>query len=326
MRSRSILSLLLLALVPLALAGVVRAQEFPSRPIKMVVPFPPGGGADATARQFAQRMGDALGQPVVVENKAGANGSIGTGSVAKAAADGYTLLYTDRGALGINPSLYKNLPYDPAKDFAYVGIAVWSPYVLVASPQAPFADFAGFVAFAKKAPCKINYASFGIGSMAQMGMESLNTRFGICTTHVPYKGGGPALMATLAHEVDVTIATIGPALGAIHERRLTGLAVGAENRSPLLPDVPSIVQVGGAADTIPQTFFGFALPEGTPPAIVNKFSTTIQRILSSPDMKEWLAAAGFEPAEVSPEGMQRTVVTDIAQFAALAKKLGIRRE
>lgn len=302
------------------------AQVYPDRPVKLVVPFPPGGGADSTARMIGKRLADVLGQPVVVENRPGANGVVGTDAVAKAAPDGYTILMTDRGALGINPSLYSKLPYDPKKDFAYVGIAVWSPYVLVANPKAPVKDFAELVAYAKKQPCKLNYASFGVGSMAQMGMESLNAAFGMCTTHVPYKGGGPALQATMAHETDVTIATIGPALGAIREGRLKALAVGAAQRSPLLPDTPSIVEAGGTPDVIPKTYFGYAVPAGTPPAIVAKLSSAIRDIVNSGEVKDWLVAGGFEPADDSSEGMQRTVNGDIAQFAALATKVGIKPE
>ncbi len=312
-----------LALLPALPAA---AQDYPSKPIRLIVPFPPGGGADSTARTIGKRLGEALGQPVVVENRPGANGVVGTDAVAKAAPDGYTILMTDRGALGINPSLYSKLPYDPRKDFAYIGIAVWSPYVLVANPKVPVNDFAEFVALARKQPCKLNYASFGVGSMAQMGMESLNAGFDMCTTHVPYKGGGPALQATMAHEVDVTLATIGPALGAIRDGRLKALAVGAEQRTPLLPDTPSIVQAGGRPDVIPKTYFGYATPAGTPPAIVAKLSAAIHGIVNSGEVKEWLVAGGFEPADVSPEGMQRTVNDDIAQFAALANKVGIRPE
>lgn len=316
-----------LAATSLAMAGPSAwAQSYPDKPIRLIVPFPPGGSIDVVARLLGKKLSDALGQTVVVDNRAGANGSIGSDMVAKAPADGYTLLLADRGAFGINPSLYKKLPYDPLKDFDYVGIAVWAPYVLVAHAAVPVKDVPELVALARKDRCKLNYASFGIGSMAQMGMEAFNAQYGVCMTHVPYKGGGPAVAAALSGEVDVTIATIGPALPHIRQGKLTALAVGSATRSALLPQTPAITEVGGSADTMPRTYFGFALPAGSPPAVRKRLSDALQRIVAMPEVKDQLAQSGLETAEVSSEQMARTVQTDVPFFARLAAQIGIKPE
>ena len=196
-----------LAFVAVAFAAPAIAQSgaYPNRPIKMIVPFPPGGGADLTARVVAQKMSESMGQPVVVENKPGANGSIGTEAVAKSTPDGYTLLLVDRGALGINPHIYAKLPYDPLKDLSFVGIATEGPYVLVVNPSLNVKTLAELVALAKAKPGTLNYASFGIGSLPQLNLEALNRRMGIDLVHVPYKGAGPAAQAVVAGEVGVTL-------------------------------------------------------------------------------------------------------------------------
>jgi tripartite-type tricarboxylate transporter receptor subunit TctC len=311
------------------LSGLVQpahAADFPTRPIRVILPFPAGGGADATARLVAQKLSEALKQPVVIDNRPGANGLIGTDAVAKAAPDGYTMLFTDRGALGINPSLYKTLPYDPTRDFEYVGIVAWGPYVLVAHPSVPVKTFAELVDYAKKNPGKLNYASFGIGSMPQMGMESLNSRYGMNIRHVPYKGGAPATTATLAGEVDVTLATLGNITGSLKEGRLKALVIGSSERSPLLPQVPTIVEAGGNEDTIPGTYFGFALPAHTPKAIVTQLSTEIRRIVAMPDVVERLVSSGFQSGKATPEDMAAIVRRDVVQFARLSAAIGIKPE
>ncbi len=314
------------ALIALALTSVASADDYPSKAIRLVVPFPAGGGIDATARMIAQSLGEGLKQSVVIDNRPGANGMIGTDIVAKAPPDGYTLLLVDRGALGINPSLYKKLPYDANKDFDYLGIAVWSPYVLIANPKVPAATFPELVQYAKKNPGKVNYASFGNGSMPQFGMESLNSQFGISTTHVPYKGGAPAMTATLAGEVDVTLSSLGLVLGGIRDGRLKGLVIGAAKRSPLLPQVAAITEVGGSENTVPSTYFGFAFPAGTPKAISQRLITEIRRVLAMPDVIDRMTRGGFEAGKMSPEDMVATVRQDVVNFGKQAASLGIQPE
>ena len=321
------LSALLTAVVG-AMPGTSRAADadYPSRPIRVVVPFPAGAGADSNARLIGQKMAELLKQPVIVDNRPGANGMIGTEAVAKAAPDGYTMLFTDRGALGINPSLYKKLPYDPNKDFDYVGIAVWGPYILVANPKTPYTTLAGLSDFAKKNPGKINYASFGNGSMTQIGTEMLSSALGIQMTHVPYKGGAPALTAAMAGEVDIALITIGPALGGLKEGRVKPLFVGTTTRLSILPDVPTAREAGVDPEAIPKTYFGFALPAGTPPAIVKTLSEAARKAVSTPDVSARLINAGFEPATVSPQEMKAVVGRDVADFHKITTRLGIQPE
>jgi tripartite-type tricarboxylate transporter receptor subunit TctC len=326
--TRHMLALALAAACAILPAGHAAAQAdtFPTKPIRLIVPFPPGGGADLTARSLAQKMGDAMGQPIVVENRPGANGALGTEVVARAAPDGYTILLTDRGALGVNPSLYSKLPYDPLKDFSYIGIANDGPYVLVVNPALGVNTLAELTALAKSKPGSLNYASFGIGSMPQLNIEALNRRLGIDLVHVPYKGAGPAAQAVVANEVGVTIASVPAVQGFIKDGRLKAIAVGSDKRFALLPDVPTMAEAGGGADTLIPTFFAFAAPAGTPPVIVNKLNAELRRALADPAMAEKFIAAGLVPNGSTPEQMTAIVKADVPRFNALVKAIGIKPE
>ncbi len=317
------------ALALLLPAGTVMAQAagaYPNHAIRLIVPFPSGGGADLTARTVAQKMSESMGQPIVVDNRPGANGVVGTDLVAKAAPDGYTLLLVDRGALGINPSLYAKLQYDPLRDFAFIGIATEGPYVLVVNPAVPAKTLAELVALAKAKPGSLNYASFGIGSMAQLNLEALNRRFGIDLAHVPYKGAGPAVAAVVAGEVGVTVASVPGVLGFIRDGRVRALAVGADRRLSLLPDVPTTAEAGGGADLLIPTFFALAAPAGTPAPIVAKLNAELKRAVTAPDVAERFVAAGLVPTGGTPEAMAATVREDVARFGALVKSIGIKPE
>jgi len=308
------------------LPALAQSDTYPVRAIKLIVPFPPGGGADLTARVLGQKMGESMGQPVVVENKPGANGSLGTDAVAKAAPDGYTILLTDRGALGVNPSLYVKLPYDPVKDFSDIGIATDGPYVLVVNPSLNVKSLAELTALAKAKPGALNYASFGIGSMPQLNIEALNRRLGIDLVHIPYKGAGPAAQAVVAGEVGVTIGSVPAVQGFVKDGRLRALAVGADKRLALLPDVPTLAEAGGGTDTLIPTFFALAAPAGTPPPIIAKLNAELKKALADPSVSDKLAAAGLLPNGGSPEAMAATVTQDIARVGALAKAIGIKPE
>jgi tripartite-type tricarboxylate transporter receptor subunit TctC len=308
-------------------SAVAGAQDaFPSRPIRLVVAFPPGGGADLTARTVGQKMGDTLGQPVVIENKPGANGLVGCDAVAKSAPDGYTLLEADRGAFSVNPSLYKKLPYDPTKDFAYIGIVTRAPYVLVIDSRLPAKTLAEFVALAKSKPGALNYASYGIASMAQLNIEALKARQGINLTHVPYKGAGPAVQAVVAGESSLTIASPPGVLGFVRDGRLRALAIDAKDRSPLLPDVPTLAEAGGTADTLVPVYFAFALPAGTPPAVVARLHDSMRAALASKDVSERLGAAGLEPVGGTGAELLELVKRDIPRFRKIIQDVGIQPE
>ena len=318
-------ALALAAIAPITPAHA-QADTFPNRPIKLIVPFPPGGGADLTARTLAQKMGESMGQPIVVDNRPGANGSLGTDAVAKSAPDGYTILLTDRGALGVNPALYSKLPYDPLKDFSYIGIANDGPYVLVVNPSLNVKTLAELTALAKAKPGALNYASFGVGSMPQLNIEAMNRKLGIDLVHVPYKGAGPASQAVVANEVGVTISSVPAVQGFIKDGRLKAIAVGSDKRFALLPDVPTMAEVGGGADTLIPTFFAFAAPAGTPPAIVNRLNAEMRKAIADPAIAEKFIAAGLVPNGSTPEQMTAIVRNDVPHFAALVKAIGIKPE
>lgn len=300
------------------------AQEgYPSRPIRMIVAYPPGAGVDLMARAASQKLTESLGQPVPVENRPGANGLIGAQAVANAPPDGYTLLVIDRGALTINPSLYKALPYDPLKDFAYIGVSAELQYVIAANAALPVSNFREFVALAKSQPGKMNYASFGTGSIVQLNFEQMNSHLGIKLTHVPYKGAAQTATAAINGEVQVMMSSLAGVAGFIRDGRLRALAVGRQTRSPMLPDVPTVAEVGGGTDTVVPTYFTFVAPAGTPHAIITKLNSELARILTAPDMVEHLAKGGLEPQTATPDAFTEGVKRDIARFGALVKKLDI---
>jgi len=314
-------------LLLLLFSTLCAAQDaYPSRPIRLIVSFTPGGGADLTARAVGQKMGELLRQPLVVENRPGANGLIGGAAVASAAPDGYTMLLTDRGALGVNPSLYRTMPYDPARDFDFVGIVTVAPYVLVSDPRLPAKTLAELVALAKASPGRINYASFGIASMAQLNLEALKARLGISLTHVPYKGAGPAVQGVVAGDAGVTIASPAAVLGFVRDGRLRALAIGARQRSPLLPEVPTLAEAGGGEDTLASTYFAFALPAGTPRAVVDRLHQEMKRALAMPDLAERLGAAGLEGTGGTGEELAALVRQDIPRFRKLVQDIGIQPE
>jgi len=316
-----------LALATTLVAGTTIGQAaYPDKPIKLVVAVAPGGASDLTGRTLAQKMGELLGQPVVVENKPGANGAIGADTVAKAAPDGYTILLTDRGSLTVNPALYAKLSYDPLKDFSYIGIATDGPYVLVANPKLNVTTLAELVALAKAKPGTLYYSSFGIGSMAQLNLEALNQKMGIDLTHVPYKGASPAAQAVVAGEVGVTIAAVPAVQGFIKDGRLRALAVGSEKRFSVLPDVPTMTEAGASNDILLPTYFALLAPPKTSPAIIAKLNDAMKTALADPVVAERLAAAGLVSVGSTPEAMAASIKQDLPRFSALVKSIGIKPE
>ncbi len=316
-----------MALAATLVPATAAAQAaYPEKPIKLVVPFAPGGASDLTGRTLAQKMGDSMGQPIVVDNKPGANGAIGTDLVAKAVPDGYTILLTDRGSLTVNPALYAKLPYDPVKDFSYIGIATDGPYVLVVNPKLNVNSLAEFVALAKAKPGTLNYASFGVGSMAQLNLEALNQKMGINLTHVPYKGASPAAQAVVAGEVDVTIAAVPAVQGFIKDGRLRALAVGSDKRFSVLPDVPTMTEAGAPSDILLPTYFALLAPPNTPPGVIAKLNEGMKKALADPAVAERLAGAGLVPVGSTPEAMAASIKQDLPRFSALVKSIGIKPE
>ena len=317
---------LLFWLLVLSGTAALAQEPYPSRPVRLIVSFTPGGGADLTARTVAQKMSETLRQPFVVENRPGANGLVGAGAVASAAPDGYTLLLTDRGALGINPSLYKKLPYDPTRDFAYVGIVTVASYVLVSDPRLPVRTLAELVQLAKAQPGKINYASFGIASMAHLNIESMKARLGIDLVHVPYKGAAPAVQGVVAGEAGISISSPAAVLGFVRDGRLRALAIGARSRSALLPDVPTLAEAGTDEDLLASTYFAFGLAAGTPRAVVDLLHQEMKRTLALPEVASRLNAAGLEPTGGTGEELLQLVNRDIPRFRRTIQAVGIQPE
>jgi tripartite-type tricarboxylate transporter receptor subunit TctC len=315
----------LLALIALV-ATTALAQTYPAKPIRLVVPFSPGGASDLTARTVAQKMSEQMGQTIVVDNKPGANGVLGMDLVAKAPPDGYTLLLTDRGSLTVNPWLYQKLPFDVQKDFAFIGIITDGPYVLVANPKLGVSTVKELVALSKSKPGTVNYASYGIGSMAQLNLEAFNQKMGTDMLHVPYKGASPAAQAAVSGEVGVTISTVPAVQGFIKEGRLRALAVGADKRFPTLPDVPTMQEAGASNDILVPTYFALLAPAGTPPAIVQRLNAEMKKAVADPQVAERLAGAGLLPIGGSPEAMAASVKSDLPRFQALVKSIGIKPE
>jgi tripartite-type tricarboxylate transporter receptor subunit TctC len=299
---------------------------FPSRPLRLVVSFPPGGGADLTARVVGEKMSGLLGQPVVVENKPGANGLVGSDAVAKSPPDGYTVLETDRAALGVNPSLYKNIPYDPLRDFEYVGIVTSAPYVLVIDPRLPAKTLAEYVQLAKAKPGALNYGSYGVASMAHLNIEALKAKMGMNVVHVPYKGAGPAVQAVASGESSLTITSPAAVLGFVREGRLRALAIDAKTRSPLLPDVPTLAEAGGEEDTLLATYFAFAAPAKTPRAVVDRLHDAMKSALAAPDVADRLNKAGLEPTGGTGAELAQLVARDIPRFRQIIQRVGIQPE
>jgi tripartite-type tricarboxylate transporter receptor subunit TctC len=308
-----------------AISGKAFAQSsgtYPNRTIQIVVPYPPGGAVDLTARLIADKLRMQLGQTVVVENRAGANGLVGTNAVARAEADGYTLLVAPREVFGINPVLQPQQAHDWQKDLAYVGIIATGPYVLVVNPDLGVAGLKELVAFAKLR--ELNYASFGNGSMAHLNIEAFCRVFGLKMNHVPYRGAPPAVMAVATGEVALTIATPPAALSLMHEGRVKAVVVGGTSRLKQLPDIPSMGELGVANDPLIPNYFGMAAPAKTPPAVIETLNAAIAHAAALPDVVEKFEASGLVAAPSSPTAMAESVAKDIARFGPLITDLGIK--
>jgi tripartite-type tricarboxylate transporter receptor subunit TctC len=301
------------------------AATYPERTIRLVVPYAPGGSSDFTGRLIAQKMSEGLKQPIIVDNRPGANGTIGADAVAKAAPDGYTLLLAPR-EMGINPSIYAKLPYETLKNFAWIGMATEGHFVLVVNPTVPAKTLAEFIALAKSKPGSLAYGSIGQGSVSHLNMEALKQQQAIDLLHVPYKGAGPALTATVSGEVAATIAAVPGAIGFIRDGRLRALAVGSQVRLPQLPDVPTSGEAGGGAETFLPTFFGLAAPAGTPAPIIAKLNAELNRVVQLPEIVEKLNASGMMAVRTTPEAFGQVIAKDVERFGALVKSIGIQPE
>jgi tripartite-type tricarboxylate transporter receptor subunit TctC len=303
------------------LSALAQAQNFPSRPIRFVVPIAPGGGADLVARVIAERLSRNLGQQVVVENRAGGGTVIGTESVARSAADGYTWLLGTATSHAINASLLKKLPYDPVKDFAPIALVAVLPQIIVIHPALPATSLKDFIALAKKRPGEILFGSPGNGSNNQLGAEMLNIVTGIKTLHVPYKGAGPAITDLLAGHLQYMFTTVPPALPQVKAGRLRALAVASAKRSTLLPDLPTTAEQG-ARGVEAASWNGILLPAGAPREIITRLHAEIGAVMKQPEVIERLAGAGVEPAMMTPEEFAAYIESETARYAKVVKASG----
>ncbi len=312
-------------LAALLFAANAFAQAYPSRPVKVIVPWPPGQATDIAARMMAQRLQDTLGQPFVVDNRPGAGGSLGTEIAAKSPNDGYTLLAASSGPMSIMPSLQK-LPYDPLKDFTVVGLLTRNPYALVVTPSFPAANAKEFIALLKANPDKYTFASSGTGATAHLFAELFNTTAGIKARHIPYKGSAPAMTDVINGQVNYTIETLASVIGHIRSGRVRALGVSTAKRAGAMPELPTLQEAAGLADFDVAAWIGYAAPAGTPQEVVTRLSGEILKAMQAPDFREKMLNAGLEPSSLALEELPAFVKREQERYAAVIKSANIKVE
>jgi tripartite-type tricarboxylate transporter receptor subunit TctC len=311
------------ACLVLAGTGLAAAQNYPTRPVRLIIPFPPGGSNDVVGRLIAIKLGDRLGKQVVVDNRGGAGGVIGTEAVAKAPPDGYTLLVVSM-AHAVNPWLYK-LNYDPIKDFAPVGLLAKGANVLVVTPSLPVHSVAELIALAKKQPGDLQYASAGIGSFQHLGSELFKLMAGVDMLHVPFKGGGPALVDVVGGHTKVMFSSMVQTVPQIHSGKLRALGTGGLQRSAVLADVPTIAEAGVPGYEA-VNWWGIVAPVGTPQGIVDKLNTEILAVQNAPEVQKQFALEGGEPVPMKPDVFGAYMVSEMNKWEKVVKQGGIKAE
>lgn len=315
---------LVLALLGLATTSV-QAQNYPNKPIRLIVPFPPGGGNDVIARLIAQKLSDRFGQQVVVDNKAGANGIVGLQALMQSPADGYTLAVAAAGPMAVNPSLYDKLPYDPTKDFSPITNLVNYPLLLVVHPSVPVKTTLDLVNLAKAKPQQLFFASPGSGNSGHLAGELFNTMAHVQTVHVPYKGQGPALSDLLTGQVQMLYSSIPSVLPQVRSGQLNALAVGSAKRLPSLPDIPTIAE-SGVPGYEAYSWVGIVAPAKTPKAIVTRLNQEIVDILKQKDVAEKLNQQGALPVGDTPEQFAAYIKTEIDKWGAVVRAANIKAD
>jgi tripartite-type tricarboxylate transporter receptor subunit TctC len=301
------------------------AQTYPTKPIRVIVPFAAGGGTDILVRSLSQKLSENLGQQLLIDNRGGAGGAIGAELAAKAAPDGYTIMATTSGVVVVNPSLYKKLAYDPLKDFAPIAIIASLPNMLVVHPSLPVKNVKELIALAKARPNELTYASGGTGTSNHLAGELLNYLAGVKVTHVPYKGGGPAVLAVMAGEVTMLFATMPSAMQQVKDKRLKGLAVTSRKRSSSGPELPTMIEAG-VKDFEVSIWIGAMAPRGTPEAAIARLNNEIGRALQAPDVASKLRSEGYEPVGSTPDEMAASIKTETATWAKVIKAAGIKAD
>ena len=316
---------LLLALwsMPFIYAGTVAAQSYPNRPIRLVIPWPTGGATDVTLRIWAPRLGENLGQQIVIDNRPGAGSIIGLDMVAKSPPNGYTLGVANI-AFGANPFLIGKMPFDTEKDFAPISLVASLPQIIAAHPPLPVKNLQELIALAKTYPGKLNYASVGSGSPSHIAGELLKLKAGIDLVHIPYKGGGPAVADTLAGQVQFLIVSIPAAMAHVKSGRLRPIAVTTLKRSPAAPEIPTVAESAGIPDYEVDSWYAMFAPAKTPPAIVARLQQEIARVVQLPEIKEKLLQQGADAVGGSSAELDRVVKSELRKWDAVIREAGIK--
>jgi tripartite-type tricarboxylate transporter receptor subunit TctC len=312
-------------IVGLVLTAAASAQDYPIRPITLIVPYAAGGGNDVMARIVADKMGAALGQPIVVENRGGAGGSIATRAVAHAPADGYTLGLGGTGTLAIDPSLYPNVGYDPRKDFAPIGLIATSALVVLVHPSVPAKTIPELIALAKQQPGKLAFASAGVGSGIHLGAELFAYMAGIKLTHIPYKGSAPALTDLLGGHVQIYFSSLPPAIGLVQDGKVRALAVTGPERSKIFPDLPTVAEAAlpGYAAVL---HYGIVAPARTPKPVVDKLAAALRTAIASPDVARKIATDGAEVMGMTPAEYAADIDREETKWSEVVRRSGAKAE
>jgi tripartite-type tricarboxylate transporter receptor subunit TctC len=332
---KSLVCKLLAAAAPLLIGALASspafAQTYPAKPIRFIVPYPPGGPLDTVARMLADKMKDGLGQPVIVDNKPGAGGNIGADAAAKSAPDGYTIVMGAVATHAINPTLFPKMPYDPVKDFAPVSLVASVPNVLVLNPDVAsklgIASVKDLVAYAKAHPGKLNYSSGGNGSAGHLAGELFKMMTKVSMVHIPYNGAAPAQLGLLAGQTDLMFDNLASASSNIRTGKLKALAVTTTKRAAGLPDLPTMAEAGsdnGLGGFDINTWFGIMAPAKTPAAVITRLNSEVDKALRAPDVKERMSRLGAEPSPTTPEQFDALIQKDLKKYAAIVKASGAK--
>jgi len=300
------------------------AQEYPSRPIRFIVPYPPGGGTDVVARILQEALAAELGQPVIIDNRGGAAGNLGTDIAAKAPPDGYTVLFT-LSSHTINPKLYDKLPFDVERDFVPISVVALIPQILVAHPLVPANIVRELIALAKANPGKLNYASVGTGSPGHIAGELFKLKTGVDIVHVPYKGGGPAVVDTIGGQVQLLFVSMPAAWQYVKAGKLKAIAVTSAKRSIAAPDVPTVAE-SGIPDYVVDSWYGALVPAKTSPSVVTRLNAAFAKVLDNPRIKERLLAQGAEAAPSTPADFDRRIKEELVKWEMVIRAARIRPE
>jgi tripartite-type tricarboxylate transporter receptor subunit TctC len=299
------------------------AQAFPSKPVKLVIPFPPGGSLDNIGRLIAQKLSEAWGQQVLIENKPGAGGNIGADAVAKSPADGYAVVMGALSTHAVNPNLYAKMPYDAAKDFAPISLVAITPNVLIVNAAMPVTSVKEMIAYAKANPGRTNFGSGSNGSAGHLAGELFKLETGTDVAHIPYKGGAPALQALLAGDTQFMFDNLANAMAQVKGGKVRAIAVTTAQRSKLAPDLPTMAEAGMPGFDI-STWFGLLAPAGTPPDVIAKWNADVVKVLNSPDVREKMLAQGAEPSPQTPAEFASFIAREREKYARIVKASGAK--